>query len=160
MGYSRDSYRCLQGVIVGTQEQANKAVAEAHWNSMYAKDWADVASRFSDDAEYMDVGAVPPVVGGRDIADRLRLGLGPTSKMVHQPGNVLAEGDVVITEHKEVWHFSTGEVIVHPFTSVMEIRDGKICRWHDYSHLGNLLDNAPQWWLEYIMSGGTTPIPS
>jgi limonene-1,2-epoxide hydrolase len=73
---------------------------------------------------------------------------------------VLAEGDVVITEHKEVWHFPTGEVIVHPFTSVMEIRDGKICRWHDYSHLGNLLDNAPQWWLEYIMSGGTTPIPS
>jgi hypothetical protein len=86
--------------------------------------------------------------------------LGPTSKMVHQPGNVLAEGDVVITEHKEVWHFPTGEVIVHPFTSVMEIRNGKICRWHDYSHLGNLLDNAPQWWLEYIMSGGTTPIPS
>ena len=62
---------------MGAQEQANKAVAEAHWNSMYAKDWADVASRFADDAEYMDVGAVPPVVGGRDIADRLRLGLGP-----------------------------------------------------------------------------------
>ena len=42
---------------MGAQEQANKAVAEAHWNSMYAKDWADVASRFADDAEYMDVGA-------------------------------------------------------------------------------------------------------
>ena len=160
MGYSRYSYGQVLGVIMGAQEKANKAVAEAHWNSMYAKDWADVATRFADDAEYMDVGAVPPVVGGRDIADRLRLGLGPTAKMVHQPGNVLAEGDVVITEHKEVWHFPTGEVIVHPFTSVMEIRDGKICRWHDYSHLGNLLDNAPQWWLEYIMSGGTTPIPS
>ncbi len=144
---------------MGTQQQANKLVAEAHWSSMYAKDWSDVAQRFADDAEYMDVGAVPPVVGGQEIAERLRLGLGPTEKMVHQPGNVLAEGDIVITEHKEVWHFHTGEVIVHPFTSVMEIRDGKICRWHDYSHLGNLLDNAPRWWLEYIMSGGTTPIP-
>jgi len=110
--------------------------------------------------KYCDVGAVPPVVGGAQIAARLELGLGPTSQMVHRPGNVLAEGDIVITEHKEEWHFPTGEVIVHPFTSVMEIRDGLIRRWHDYSHLGNLLDNAPRWWIDYIMSGGTTPVPA
>ena len=144
---------------MGTREEANKAVVEAHWNSMYAKDWDDVAARFAPEAEYMDVGAVPPVVGGPAIADRLRLGLGPTAKMVHRPGLVLAEGDVVITEHQEEWHFHTGEMIVHPFTSVMEVRDGLIRRWHDYSHLGNLLDRAPRWWLEYIMSGGTTEIP-
>ena len=144
---------------MGTREEANKAVVEAHWNAMYAKDWDDVAARFAPEAEYMDVGAVPPVVGGSAIADRLRLGLGPTAKMVHRPGLVLAEGDVVITEHQEEWHFHTGEMIVHPFTSVMEVRDGLIRRWHDYSHLGNLLDRAPRWWLEYIMSGGTTEIP-
>ena len=146
-------------VVPGSTE-ANKAVAARHWELMYAKDWAGVAAQFADDAEYMDVGAVPPVVGGPAIAGRLKLGLGPTSKMVHVPGVVLAEGDVVITEHKEEWHFSTGEVIVHPFTSVMEVRDGLIRRWHDYSHLGNLLDNAPRWWIEYIMSGGTTEVPS
>ena len=38
---------------------------------------------------------------------------------------------------------STRENIDHPFTSVMEITDGLISRWHDYSHLGNLLDQAP-----------------
>ena len=146
-------------VVPGSIE-ANKAVVARHWELMYAKDWAGVAAQFADDAEYMDVGAVPPVVGGPAIADRLKLGLGPTAKMVHVPGVVLAEGDVVITEHKEEWHFSTGEVIVHPFTSVMEVRDGLIRRWHDYSHLGNLLDNAPRWWIEYIMSGGTTEVPS
>jgi len=145
---------------MGTREDANKLVAESHWSSMYAKDWNAVAARFADDAEYCDVGAVPPVVGGAAIAARLELGLGPTAHMVHRPGHVLAEGDIVITEHKEEWHFPTGEVIVHPFTSVMEIRDGLIRRWHDYSHLGNLLDNAPQWWIEYIMSGGTTPVPN
>jgi len=144
---------------MGTREDANKAVVDAHWNSMYAKDWDAVASRFAPDAEYMDVGAVPPVVGGPAIADRLRLGLGPTAKMVHYPGIVLADGDVVITEHREEWIFHTGEVIMHPFTSVMEVRDGLIQRWHDYSHLGNLLDRAPGWWIEYIMSGGTTAIP-
>lgn len=144
---------------MGAREDANKAVVESHWTAMYAKDWADVASRFAPEAEYMDVGAVPPVVGGSAIADRLRLGLGPTAKMVHRPGLVLAEGDVVITEHQEEWHFHTGEMIVHPFTSVMEVRGGLIRRWHDYSHLGNLLDRAPHWWIEYIMSGGTTEIP-
>jgi len=144
---------------MGAREEANKAVVDGHWSSMYAKDWDAVAARFAPEAEYMDVGAVPPVVGGPEIADRLRLGLGPTAKMVHRPGLVLAEGDVVITEHQEEWHFHTGEVIVHPFTSVMEVRDGLIRRWHDYSHLGNLLDRAPHWWIEYIMSGGTTEIP-
>ncbi|MFM7125885.1 MAG: hypothetical protein ACKOYO_03360, partial [Actinomycetota bacterium] len=67
---------------MGAREEANKAVVEAHWDAMYAKDWDDVASRFAPEAEYMDVGAVPPVVGGPAIADRLRLGLGPTAKMV------------------------------------------------------------------------------
>lgn len=144
---------------MGTREEANKAVVDGHWTSMYAKDWDAVAARFAPQAEYMDVGAVPPVVGGPAIADRLRLGLGPTTKMVHYPGIVLADGDVVITEHREEWNFHTGEVIMHPFTSVMEVRDGLIQRWHDYSHLGNLLDQAPQWWIAYIMSGGTTEIP-
>jgi len=142
---------------MGTLE--NRAIAERHWEHMYAKNWDALAAQFADDAEYTDIGAVPPAVGPRAIADRLRLGLGPTAKMVHRPGPVLAEGDLVITEHVEEWHFHTGEVIAHPFCSVMEMRDGRIVRWHDYSHLGNLLDNAPRWWIDYIMSGGTTPIP-
>lgn len=145
---------------MSASNDANRKVVERHWEMMYAKDWSGVAAQFADDAEYMDVGAVPPVVGGRAIAERLELGLGPTAKMVHVPGLVLADGDVVITEHKEEWHFPTGEVIVHPFTSVMEVRGSLIRRWHDYSHLGNLLDNAPSWWIEYIMSGGATEVPS
>ena len=111
---------------MGTLE--NRAIAERHWEFMYAKDWDGVASQFAPDAEYMDIGAVPPAVGPRAI-------------------------------HVEEWHFHTGEMIPHPFTSVMRIRDGLIHEWHDYSHLNNLLDKAPQWWIEYIMSGGTTPIP-
>jgi len=66
---------------------------------------------------------------------------------------VVAEGDLVVTEHVEQWRFHTGEVVDHPFTSVMEVRDGRIVRWHDYSNLPNLLDHAPQWWLEHIASG-------
>ena len=52
---------------MGTLE--NRAIAERHWEFMYAKDWDGVASQFAPDAEYMDVGAVPPAIGPRAIAD-------------------------------------------------------------------------------------------
>jgi hypothetical protein len=42
-------------------------------------------------------------------------------------------------------------VIDHSFVSVTELRDGKIFRWHDYSNISNLTDNAPAWWLESVM---------
>ena len=71
----------------------------------------------------------------------------------HFPKNMICESNLVVTEHVEQWRFHTGEVIDHPFTSVMEITDGLISRWHDYSHLGNLLDQAPQWWLDHIIVG-------
>ena len=67
---------------------------------------------------------------------------------------MICEGSLVVTEHVEQWQFHTGEIIDHPFTSVMEVDDaGMICRWHDYSHLGNLLQQAPKWWLEHIANG-------
>ena len=66
---------------------------------------------------------------------------------------MIAEGDLVILEHVEEWQFHTGEVILHPFVTVMEVRDGKIVRWHDYSNIGNVIDHAPQWWLERIAPG-------
>ena len=58
-----------------------------------------------------------------------------------------------MTEHVEQWVFHTGENVMHPFVSVMEVRDRMIVRWHDYSHIGNLTANAPAWWLEHITKG-------
>ena len=34
--------------------------------------------------------------------------------------------------------------------SVTQLRDGRICRWHDYSNISNIIDNAPSWWLELL----------
>ena len=48
------------------------------------------------------------------------------------------------------------QVVDHPFASVMEVRGGLIERWHDYSHLVNVIDNTPQWWLEHIAGGEST----
>jgi len=29
----------------------------------------------------------------------------------------------------------------------------KNVRWHDYSNIGNVIDHAPQWWIERIAQG-------
>ena len=101
-----------------------------------------------------DVGLDPTGATGPDeIIRRLRLGIEPLSGYYHYPKHMIDQGDLVVTEHLEQWQFESGEVIDHPFTSVMEVRDGLIVRWHDYSHLGNLLDQAPKWWIDHIASG-------
>ena len=72
--------------------------------------------------------------------------------MLHD-GPIVADGDMVITEHSEAWFWESGEQVTLPFVSVQEIRDGKIVRWHDYFDLNTLMAAAPQAWIEHIMVG-------
>ena len=65
---------------------------------------------------------------------------------------MVCENDLVVTEHVEQWRFHTGEIIDHPFTSVMEITDGLIFVGMIIRILV-LLDQAPQWWLDHIIVG-------
>ena len=77
----------------------------------------------------------------------------PITGYEHILRNLVADGDLVITEHVEEWSWHTGEHVALPFVSVMELRDGKIIRWWDYFNLPTLLDAAPQWWLDHIAQG-------
>lgn len=134
--------------------QHNKQIVERYWDVHFQRNWDLMARFFTADCHYTDVGVDEIGARGPDeIIRRLRLGIGPLSGYYHFPKHMVAEGDIVVTEHVEQWQFESGEVIDHPFTSVMELRDDLIERWHDYSHLGNLLDQAPQWWLEHISAG-------
>ncbi len=113
-----------------------------------------MATFFTDHSHYTDVGIdATGATGPAEIIARLRLGIEPLSAYSHFPKTTIAEGAHVVTEHVERWEFRTGEVIDHPFTSVMEVEGEHIVRWHDYSHLGNILDNAPDWWIEHISAG-------
>jgi ketosteroid isomerase-like protein len=140
---------------VGGVTGANKTIVQAFWNALARRDWDGMQALLTDDAHYTDVGVPGP--GGRGpegVMRRLRLGLEPLQDYTVLPGaNMVGEGDLVMTEHTERWTFHTGEVIEHSFVSVTELRDGKICRWHDYSNIGNILDNAPTWWIEHIING-------
>jgi ketosteroid isomerase-like protein len=141
-----------------TSEADNKAVVQRYWDALAARDWDTMRSLLADDAHYTDVGTPGEGGTGPDgVLARLRLGIEPLEGYEHVgEANMVAEGDLVMTEHTERWTFHTGEVIDHSFVSVTELRDGKVVRWHDYSNIANILDNAPQWWIEHIMSGGIT----
>jgi limonene-1,2-epoxide hydrolase len=133
----------------------NRRIIAAFWDDLYAKRYDALGAYFAPDAHYTDKGAREGATGPDEIVRQLRLGHGPVPSFEHHVHHVLAEGDIVVTEHQEDWHFGDGVVVEHPFCSVQELRDGKIVRWWDYSHLNNLVDNAPKWWIEHIMSGGT-----
>lgn len=142
---------------MGALEEQNKAVVQQYWDTLAARDWEGLKGLLTDDAHYTDVGVDGVGGTGPDgVVGRLMIGLEPLEGYDHLPGtNMIAEGDLVMTEHTERWTFHTGEVIDHSFVSVTQLRDGKICRWHDYSHLGNIFDNAPAWWLEHIAKAAT-----
>ena len=134
--------------------ELNKKTIEQFWADLYRRDFDAVAAHFTDDAHYTDVCANEVgATGPARIVARLRLGIEPLAAYEHHPKLVVAEGDAVITEHAEEWHWHTGEEVVLPFVSVHELRDGRISRWHDYWDMQTLMNAAPQWWIDHIMQG-------
>jgi limonene-1,2-epoxide hydrolase len=133
----------------------NRAVVQSFWAALYDRDWDRIEGFLADDAQYTDIGtpADDVAVGPAQVLARLRLGLEPITGYEHELRLMVAEGDVVVTEHAETWRWHTGEEVTLPFVTVHELRDGKIARWWDYWDLQTLLGAAPAWWIEHIMAG-------
>jgi len=136
---------------------APKALVSRFWDTLYARDWHNLAAYFGPKSEYTDVPSPPDDVarGPAQIVARLRLGLEPIASYEHELRLMVAEGHTVITEHAETWRWHTGEVVTLPFVSVHELRGGTIARWWDYWDLQTLMQAAPAWWIEHIMAGYT-----
>jgi ketosteroid isomerase-like protein len=131
--------------------EVNKELIRRFWRDLYAREFERVGSYFAEDGHYEDVPAPDPgATGPRNVVKRLRIGLEPIESQAHHLHRMVAEGDTVVTEHTEEWHFGTGEVVSLPFVSIHVLRDGKISLWRDYWDLQTLLGSAPQWWLEHL----------
>ena len=136
-----------------------RQVVERYWDAHFRRDWEQMAKFFTHEANYTDVGLDGGgATGPSEIIARLKLGIEPLQSYWHLPKHIISEGPFVVTEHVEVWHFGEqndepARVIYHPFTSVMEVSGNLISRWHDYSHLPNITDQAPAWWLTHIANG-------
>lgn len=131
---------------------ANKAIVRRFWEALAVRDWDRFKSFFTEDAHYTDRGLPGPGATGPEAIIKRLHGLAILADYSHLPDyEMIAEGDLVMTEHIERWVFDRGGPhLDHPFVSVTEFRDGKIVRWHDYSHIGNIMGNAPSWWLQEI----------
>ncbi|NUP30311.1 MAG: nuclear transport factor 2 family protein [Streptomycetaceae bacterium] len=136
---------------------ANRKLVAQFWQDLYDREFDKVGAYFAEDGHYTDVPAPGAgAYGPAQIAARLRLGLDMLSGYEHNLKHIVADGDVVITEHAETWHWKTGESVTLPFVSVHEIGpDGKFTRWHDYWDFNTLMIAAPAWWLEHIAEGFT-----
>jgi len=131
-----------------TAGTAVPSVINEMWGALYDRDWDRLRTCFSDDAIYYDVpvGAAAAARGPADIESRIRLGFDPLSAIWHHSVTSVASGDVVMTEHIEVWEFPSGERVELPFASVQHVRDGRITLWKDYWNQATLMDGAPPWW--------------
>jgi limonene-1,2-epoxide hydrolase len=135
----------------------NKARVVDFWTALYERDWDRIGTFFTEESQYTDVPSPAEDVahGPSQIVARLRLGLERISGYEHDLRLMVAEGDAVVTEHSETWHWHTGEEVTLPFVSVHELRNGAIIRWWDYWDLQTLMNAAPDWWIEHIMQGYT-----
>ena len=132
-------------------EQENRQVVDRMWQALYRKDWDGVAACIAEDGFYEDVptpdtGAVGPI----NVVKRLRSGLDAVERFEHEIHRVVAQGDSVVIEHTETWHFPTGEKLVNDFVTIHEVRGGKIRLWRDYWDINRMMAQAPKWWIESL----------
>ncbi len=128
------------------------ALVQQFWKALYARDWDAMANFFGPDSVYWDVPAGPTSAakGPAGIVARLQLGLQGLAGYEHFEGPIVAEGRNVVTEHREVWHWPTGETVSLPFVSVMEVDGDVITLWKDYWDYGTLMNAAPASWHERL----------
>ncbi len=132
-------------------ENENKQTVDQLWKALYAKDFDGVAALIADDGLYEDVPTPDAgAVGPENVVKRLRVGLEPVARFEHQIHRVVAEGDSVVVEHTETWHFVTGEVLSKDFVTIHEVKGGKIRLWRDYWDLNTMMAQAPKWWIERL----------
>ena len=138
------------------QTTANTELVTAFWEALGRRDFAAVGAFMADDGQYVDVpviGIDEGAVGPAATEARLALGIAPLQGYDLHDGTIVAQGDFVITEHAETWTWDDEHSVRLPFTSVMEVRDGKVARWWDYLDLSTLMNAAPAWWVEHIAEG-------
>jgi len=134
---------------VGVED--NKRLVARLWEALYRKDFDGVAACIAKDGHYEDVPAPDAgATGPANVVKRLRVGLDPVVRFEHEIHRVVAEGDSVVVEHTETWHFETGESLCNPFLTIHEVRDGEITLWRDYWDLNGMMKQAPPWWIERI----------
>ena len=126
-----------------------EAVIRGMWEALSARDWEAVKPFLAQDCLYLDmpVGPAAAARGPEDIVKRLQIGLEPLASYENFTGLMASNGADLMYEHREEWHWVTGESAVLEFDTVHRVENGKITLWKDYWDMGALANHAPPSWL-------------
>lgn len=135
--------------------EENRRTVEQFWADMHARRWDAFTAHFTQDATYTDAPTPDDEFarGPAEILARLRLAIDPLESMGDERGQMIADDRAVVTEHVEVWTWTTGEQMRLPIVSIHELSDGRITRRIDYWDMQTLVNTAPQAWFEHVMAG-------
>jgi limonene-1,2-epoxide hydrolase len=98
----------------------------------------DIAEFFTDDAVYHNIPMDP--LTGRDTIKSFIAGFaGGAEQIDFRVRNIVADGDVVLTERVDVFVMPNGKVEL-PVMGAFEVRDGKIAAWRDYFDMKQFMD--------------------
>jgi limonene-1,2-epoxide hydrolase len=98
----------------------------------------DIAEFFTDDAVYHNIPMDP--LTGRDTIKSFIAGFaGGAAQIDFRVRNIVADGDVVLTERVDVFVMPNGRVEL-PVMGTFEVRDGKIAAWRDYFDMKQFMD--------------------
>ena len=101
-------------------------------------DTDEIAEFFTDDAVYHNIPMDP--ITGRDTIKSFIAGFaGGAEQIDFRVRNIVADGDVVLTERVDVFVMPNGKVEL-PVMGPFEVRDGKIAAWRDYFDLEQFMD--------------------
>jgi limonene-1,2-epoxide hydrolase len=98
----------------------------------------EIAEFFTDDAVYHNIPMDP--LTGRDTIKSFIAGFaGGAEQIDFRVRNIVADGDVVLTERVDVFVMPNGKVEL-PVMGTFEVRDGKIAAWRDYFDMKQFMD--------------------
>jgi limonene-1,2-epoxide hydrolase len=103
---------------------------------MATRDIDQLRPLLAEDAVYQNAG-MPAAVGADAVAADLagQFGMFPDS-YAYELVNLAADGDVVLTERRDLIRTPAGDVVGVPVMGTFVVRDGRITRWTDYWDTG------------------------
>jgi limonene-1,2-epoxide hydrolase len=98
----------------------------------------EIGEFFTDDAVYHNIPMDP--ITGRDAIKSFIAGFaGGAEQIDFRVRNIVADGDVVLTERVDVFVMPNGKVEL-PVMGTFEVRDGRIAAWRDYFDMKQFMD--------------------
>ena len=98
----------------------------------------EIAEFFTDDAVYHNI-PMDPLTGSDTIKSFIAGFAGGAEQIDFRVRNIVADGDVVLTERVDVFVLPNGKVEL-PVMGTFEVKDGKIAAWRDYFDMKQFMD--------------------